>query len=1366
MVSYMRGCLLFLSHLTAVNMQPRANYCISIWRKVAAILLCCFLCNVALLAQPSKATFFSLQDGLSNQQVLDIAHDDDGFVWIATELGLNRFASKSFVSFFKADEVDGTSVNSNEINTLLYDRGKLYIGTRADGLNVLDLQTNRFTYYQHDPKDESSIATNDITDILKGSDGYLWLATYHQGLQRFDSAEKSFLRYNQKALPQLPENGIWSLAEDQQGMLYMGHVNKGVSIFDRKTKALRQLTVQHGLPDGEVKALFCDNHNNVWIGTRRGLAVYHPRTGTIEQISLASKSKNKQEPFVYSIKEVGGAIYVGAESSQLFILHPQYHRDNQVQAFVPVDAFQLGRGRNSSVQDIEPDRFGNIWMGLYGGGIGFVSHMNSFFSVFPSRSQGVPAGLSTVSGIVEGTAGHMWLTTEGDGLVALNEAGILPSQHLLRKGLSDDFLLAAFKDSRGDIWAGLQQGGVAIFDEKSATWRQVDLGEQATEVRAMMEDRKGHIWLAAQQGLFIYDPLSRKVQKLLVNRPMLGDYAPRAIVEDKDGKIWVGTYGQGLYVFSEERKVLHKFSTDNGLKSNTINHLFRDRDNNIWVATNEGIGFHSANNELDELTSLVPEGGNAWANINALAEDRNGNIWCSSKSGLLRYLQAEKKFLTYDAAFGIPLGGFINNSVGMDRNGRLYFGMHEGVCYFDPAAIPIKLKTPPIRMSRFMVFQSGESQSPSLKYTSTVEKIALKHNENSFRLELAVMDYAMDNLVEFSYKLQGLDADWIFLGNEKNLDFRNIPFGDYELRIRTRLKNGAWSSDYQRVFIAIAAPFYLSKWAVAAYVLFGALLAFVLIFFYSRKIKAEAELRVKEAQLQQEEHLYTERLNFYTNITHELRTPLTLILGPLDDLLQEDKLELKQRGLLQMVQKSANRLFALVNQLLEFRKVESQHKALILGEGYLADMLREIVCRYAELNSKKNVHISAEMPAVDIHTAFDAEIVQLIIDNLMANAYKYTDKGYIKLRLEYQEEALSNWALITVEDSGIGIAADQLDKIFDKFYQIQRPAMQGTGVGLALVKELAAIHYGRISVSSTLGQGSIFSVRLLANRVHTNLAVSMEPKKGSGDEPLSETQRPLVLLVEDDADLRSYLSASLRLHYEVLTAENGLLGLELAVKHIPDLVLSDVMMPDMDGFQLLEKLKAKRETSHIPVVFLTAKDTELDRRKGYDLGADSYLNKPVSGQLLQRRIENLLLKRKSVYTEILHQLSASNTPEEQTAEKMELWRENAFVQDFVRIVEQHIQDEVLDAATLSDKMNMSQSTLYRKLKGITGKNINQLVRKVRIQKAAELLRSGNHNITEVAFMVGINSAIYFRQCFKEEFGQLPSEFVKMQGNRS
>lgn len=1337
-----------------------------VWR---VWLLCLgLLYGVTLLAQNSKATFLSLQEGLSNQQVLDIAHDDDGFVWIATELGLNRFASNSFVTYYKGEQADGHSINSNEINTLLYDRGQLYIGTRANGLNVLDVKQNKFSYYQHDPKDRNSIATNDITDIVKNRDGKLWLATYHQGLQLFDPVKQSFVSYNKKKLPALPENSIWALAEDAQGLVYIGHVNKGLTIFNPQN-----LDIQHldgpmaGLPDPEIKALFCDQDNNIWIGTRKGLAVYHPKTKRIQHIPLAAQSKNHREPFIYSITAVHDALYIGAESAQVFVVRSKHNVLTQQQDVQHIHVVDLDRGRNASVQDIAPDRFGNIWMAIYDGGIGFISHLKPFFSIFPAKDNPQRHDLATVSGIFEDRDKKLWLATEGHGVVQLDAER---TEQLVPPGAAtDDFLLSAFQDSHQKKWFGMRKGGVTFFDPQTKRWQEIDLGEHVTEVRAIMEDSKGCIWFAAQQGLYGFDPKTGKVEKLLINQPMLGDYAPRTVIEDSKGRIWVGTYGQGLYVYNAaDRRLLKRFSTENSLPNNSVNYLYRDRNNNMWIATNEGLVFQSVNKELGEMETIVPPTSSSWQHINAIAEDSNGNIWCSSKTGLLRYLPEDKRFLSYDEAFGLPLGGFINNSVGRDSQGRLYFGMHTGVCFFEPTAIPLKLKLSPIRISRFTVFHSGESLTQPDRYMSATRQIKLRHDENSFRIELAVMDYALNDLVEFSYKLEGRSDDWIFLGSEKNLDFRNIPYGEYNLCIRMRLRNDSWSNDYQRLSITIAAPYYLGNTAILLYILLGISIISILIFFYSRKIKAEAELRVKELQLAHDEKLHSERLNFYTNITHELRTPLTLILGPLDDLLQENQLASKQRGLLQVVQKSANRLFNLVNQLLEFRKVESQYKTLDLSAGFLGEMLRDLVQRYAELNTNPDLCIYADIPQPAVKTTFDGEIIQLIIDNLMSNAIKHTKKGHIIVRLRYAQDSLSTCALIEVEDSGCGIAADHLDKIFDKFYQVPRTAAQGTGVGLALVKELVAIHQGSLSVSSTMDQGTTFCLRLLTNAVEQPVEkISVQPLESEQQAQSPHTQRPLLLLVEDDVDLRSYLVALLRAQYDVMSAENGEAGFSQAKNHIPDLVISDIMMPDMDGFGLLARLKQERETSHIPFIFLTAKDTELDRQRGYELGVDSYLQKPVSGKLLQHRIDNLLAKRKTLYQEVLQQLTTAKDAPAISLESAneQSWRENAFVQDFVNIVEAHIEDEVLDASTLAERMHMSQSTLYRKLKGITGKNINQLVRKVRIHKAAELLRSGKYNITEVSFMVGINSAVYFRQCFKEEFGQLPSEYQKSQTPR-
>ncbi|SER62058.1 hybrid sensor histidine kinase/response regulator transcription factor [Pedobacter rhizosphaerae] len=1331
--------------------------------RLILVIVYCFQ-SILVCAQPNPAKYLSLQEGLSSQQVIDVVHDQYGFIWIATEMGLNRFASNSFKQFYKTEKADGSSVNSNEINTLFCDDDKLYIGTRANGLNVYDMKTNRFSYYLHHDNDPKSIATNDITDIIKSGSGKFWLATYHQGVQRFDPVSKTFERFNKKTMAGLAENSIWSLVEDHSGMLYAGHVNKGISILDirkRSTTVINTANSAGLLPDNEVKSLFCDQNNNIWIGTRKGLAVYNPYTKLLQKISLAKKSRNGLEPFIYTIKEINGSIWIGAESSQLFILKTSYAKSEKLLRVTEIGIQNLHRGNTSSVQSIDRDQFGNIWMGIYSGGIAFSTHQKPFFSILSTenliQSEGRPA---TVTSILNDRDNSMWLGTVGDGVIQIAPNGKAIKSNMRNSGIADDFLLSGYLDKDGNRWFGLQDGGVSFFESKTRKWKKIDAGEKMTSVRAIVEDRHGNICFAAEEGVFIHHLKTNTFKKLVTNKPMMGDFAPRTLIEDNKGNMWIGTYGQGIYIFDSEGKLINKISKGEGIKSNTINHLFSDHDNNIWIATNDGLGFHPAGTPFKQIKSITPPGGGAWLTINAITEDRDQNIWCSTRLGLLRYLPKQKRFFSYDQSFGLPLGGFTINSVGKDQNGRIFFGMPTGVCYFDPKDIPLSLPKSPIRISRFIVFNTGETHAQSEKHLDPTEKINLKHNENSFRVELAVMDYALHDLVEFSYQLHGLDEKWVYIGAEKNLDFRNIPHGDYELRIRTRQKNEQWSEDYQKVRIQISPPLYLSNYALVLYAIVILAIIITLVTFHIRKVYAEAELRLKKLQIEHDGKLNLERMNFYTNITHELRTPLTLILGPLEDLLSEEKLSHKHKDWVLMVQKNANRLFSLVNQLLEFRKVESQHKPLVLGENFLGELVQQIVNKYTEANNNPDLRIICNIEQDDIKTNFDAEIVQLILDNLLSNACKYTVSGKIEVRLRYEQDRLSTTALICVADTGCGIEKEHLEKIFDRYYQIPKTVSQGTGVGLALVKELTAIHQGKISVKSEPGKGSEFCVRLLTNAVASNSPVT-QPE--ATHQTIDETARPLVLLVEDERDVREYLAKILAVNYEVITAQNGREGFAEATKRIPDLILSDVMMPDMDGFEMLTRIKEQRETSHIPSIFLTAKDTDSDKAHGYRLGIDSYLTKPVSPKVLNLRIENLLMKRKAVYASIMEQLSSdrkTGKENEAPATNPDLWRENAFVSEFVNLVEACIQDEVLDAATLSEKMNMSQSTLYRKLKGLTGKNINQLVRKIRIQRAAHLLRSGEYNVTEVALMVGINSSIYFRQCFKEEFGLLPSEYQK------
>lgn len=1318
-------------------------------------------------AQEGKTKYLSLQDGLSNQQVLDVVHDHDGFIWVATELGLNRFSSNSFKHFYKAEKPDGKSVNSSEINTLLYDNHKLYIGTRSDGLNVLDLKTNTFSYFVHHPNDESSISTNDITDIIKSKNGKLWLATFHQGVQQFNTASKKFLHFNQKSVPAMPENSVWSLAEDKNGLLYIGHVNKGVSILNPVTKELQLLDVRSTggiLPDNEVKSLFCDSKNNIWIGTRKGLAVYNPVSKKLNQVKLSSKSIKRNEPFIFSIKEVHHQIWVGAESSQLFALTPNFNINNDEISYSVSTPLALTHGSNTSVQNIDQDQFGNVWLAIYSGGLAFSSHLKPFFSILPQQEFSSERNkTATVTAVINDQQNKTLLATTGEGILEIDNSGRVDHINANNSLLGDDFLLSGFEDESGNKWFGLQKGGVSCYQPASNSWKKIDGGKRMSEVRAIMQDSRKNICFAAQEGLFILAQGIDTLRKITITTPMMGDFSPRTLVEDHRGNMWVGTYGQGIYIYDRNWKLIKRVSKAEGLVSNTINHVYRDSENTIWIATNEGLSYQSSGNQLGKIETLPLHLGDAWLTINSITESPKGNIWCATKLGLIRYLPAQKRLLSYDQAFGLPLGGFINNSVSKDKNGRLFFGMPSGACYFDPVNIPLKLPSSPINISRLIVFNTDERRAQTEKFPDAEKRIHLKHGENSFRIELAVMDYAMNDLLEFSYKLQGFDNKWISLGDEKNIDFRSIPYGSYELKIRTRQKNEQWSEDYESLHITIKPPFYLSIFAIAFYIVVVLATVIAFFFFYIKRINAEAQLSLKKQQLEQEGNLHTERMNFYTNITHELRTPLTLILGPLEDLLHENQLSPKHRERLSIVQKSATRLFSMVNQLLEFRKVESQHKPLTLQPGFLRQLLEEIVQKYVEASQSKNINISLTANGEDFETMFDREIVQLIVDNLLSNACKHTKAGSVMVSLAYEQNSQGNWAVIKVKDTGGGIASSHLEKIFEKFYQVPQNTGDGAGVGLSLVKQLAAIHHGQVSVKSELDWGSEFCVRLLTNLVSPQIPYLSEHDAVLDEQKTPQLESlPMVLLVEDDIDLRAYLSTLLASKYNVITAENGKQGFQLAKSHVPDIIVSDLMMPEMDGFAMLQALKLERETSHIPTILLTAKSSETDKHRGYELGLDSYLTKPISTQLLYGRIDNLLSKRKSLYEEVLSQLSNQIKITEVIPAEVEAdpWRENDFVKEFANLVERLMHQEVLDAATLAENMNMSQSTLYRKLKALTGKNINQLVRKVRMQKAAQLLDSGKYNINEVSFMVGINSSIYFRQCFKEEFGQLPSEYQK------
>jgi signal transduction histidine kinase/DNA-binding response OmpR family regulator len=656
-------------------------------------------------------------------------------------------------------------------------------------------------------------------------------------------------------------------------------------------------------------------------------------------------------------------------------------------------------------------------------------------------------------------------------------------------------------------------------------------------------------------------------------------------------------------------------------------------------------------------------------------------------------------------------------------------------------------------------------------------EIELTHEQNSFNLTFNVQDYSLANQVEYAYMLKGLENSWYTINEQNSVTFRNIPPGKYEFLVKARLHNQDWSEDTTSLRIHINPPLWLTWWAKLIYILITISIIYTIIHAYKKKIDLESLYTLEKKNHEQEQELNQERLRFYTNITHELRTPLTLILGPLEDMQKDTSLPTRQAQKLSVIHLSALRLLNLINQILEFRKTETQNKKLCVCKSNIAPLVHEIGLKYKELNQKKAIDFQIQIEKEEMLLFFDKEIITIILDNLISNAIKYTEQGKITLSLYPTTRNGVTYTEIKVSDTGYGISAEALPHVFDRYYQESgKHQASGTGIGLALVRNLVELHEGEIRVESIQNEGSTFYISLLTDNIYPN-ALHGDSTKQTEEEMISEavpedsqntepeTSKPILLIVEDNEDIQKYIAESFSDSFEVITGSNGEEGKQQALNRIPDIIVSDIMMPVMDGITLCRQLKEDVRTSHIPVILLTAKDSLQDKEEGYEVGADSYLTKPFSASLLRSRINNLLDSRKKLIAQF-QQTGTSHNPNSHLDEKRSIITEalskldNEFIEKITQLVEDNLSSEKIDITYLSDKMCMSGSTLYRKMKALTGLSTNEYIRKVKMQNAERLLLEGKYNISEIAYKIGMNSTGYFRQCFKDEFGVSPSDYLK------
>lgn len=1290
--------------------------------------------------------------GLSNDFVLSLEIDGNGYVWVATEAGVNRIAGNACQPFPSTEQVSGhriTALHWHESS------GQMLIGTE-NGLTIYNPKlgtTRQLT-------DKDGLAPSSINDIVNTDNEDLWLIHGNGQISRLNG--RTF-QINSIKLSQ-PHSNRCAL-DDKRGNLYIGHSRDGMTVMKQSDGT--SVNYQHhpntpeSLPGNNVRCIYQDTYNHIWVGTDKGLALFHPETASFSKVTALPDDYDDN---IYDILQVNdGTLWVATDIGGIKVI-----RLNQIEndSNLHYDTTTI-KLTSLNTRSIIQDEYGNIWVGNHSTGVDFISVQKSSFNLLDYKDP--DNNFYPVNSIVKDT-GHGFLVASETELTQWQNGKITGRwsfKNKTRRAFHSPRCMMV--DHSGYIWVGLDDQGIYHYDKNNARFSHIPVSPESSDIHSFAEDVDGSIWIGGEFGVYKYKNGEVSRQETISQTI----HAPATcILNTAPHQLFIATLGDGIYSFNMKTKTCRHLNVQDGLPSSKINQTIRDQHQGLWLATDAGLVYLNDPIGLTGLSVYGHEHGLADNHILALQQDADGRIWMSTYSGISCFVKNTGKCHNYNHQDTRLSGGYVNGAAMTDADGTIYFGSAFGACYFKPEQLNDQMKMSDVQIVTFEAYNPVGRNMEMIQLTPDSQNhIYTTYKQNTFRLTFTVRNYAQKDFVEYSYMMKGMDGKWYNIGNDHDVVFRGLRPGHYTFILRAKLRSQDWDNAKEtQLEIYIASPFWQTWWAYLFYALMIILWGAWLVRSYKNKLALRASLELEKRENLQKQELNEERLRFFTNITHELRTPLTLILGPLDDLMEDRHLPTQSRKRVAMIQKSAERLRSLINKILDFRKMETQNRKLIVAKGDIGQFVSEICLNYKELYNNPMVHFSYEIADGLPNIYFDSEIITTILNNYLSNAIKYTEKGSISTTVQ---EGGDGFITISVADTGYGIASDALSHIFERYYQAEGSHQaSGTGIGLALVKSLADLHEGQVSVDSKEGQGSCFTLSLSINNSYPNAlhkedieevnhatekdeAAIMEDEETENDET-----RLQLLVVEDNADIRQYISDSFCDDFQVLQAQNGQEGVQMAEEYVPDIIVSDIMMPKLNGIQLTRQLKDDIRTSHIPIILLTAKNTDEDKEDGYDSGADSYLTKPFTTKLLASRIQNLLTTRRRLaeYIALHPEFAEENTSAVATPQLGRLDRE--FLDKLNGIIQANIMSQDIDLPFVTEKMAMSHSTFYRKVKALTGLTAKEYIRKFRLQHCYHLLESGEYNVNQAAMMTGFNQMAHFREVFKKEFGILPSEVKK------
>lgn len=1332
----------------------------------------------------------SVSNGLSQSTVLAICKDSRGYMWFGTRDRLNRYDGRNIISY-KSDVNDHTTISSEDyIYAVSEDKSKnLWIGTQ-NGLNRYIPEKDAFERIVHDPENANSICNNIVLSIFPDSKGRVWFATNYGLSMLEDAASRKFKNFTKT--DGLAGNSVYAVFEDQQGQVWVG-TTEGLSVLTNTNGKYAIKSYYHvktnpaSIASNSIKAIAQDQQGRIWIGTEAdGLDLFNPGKNSFTHFKY--NPSNKQGISNNLIRRIllrkNGQLWV-ATMNGLNVLNP-----NTLQFTVythdPDDRKSLS---DNSIKEIYEDDLGSVWLGTMFGGVNVTHDNTKPFTVFRYNKYKNSISSNLISVIEADASGNLWIGTEGQGLNYYNVKTGTFKQYVADinnpNSLASNTIKAIFKDSKNNIWIGLYQGGLEHYISSTDNFKHYDYNPNAPNsisygyVSSIAEDDHGRLLVGtSSKGLNIFDPKTEKFT-LINDHPGKGiklssNYIRFAYMDTKKS-LWVGT-PRGLNLLRNGAKQFIVFDKGRGLKSNLMTCIKEDHSGNIWVGTTRG-GISKYQAKSNSFITYTTSDGLASNNIIDMLEDNDGNLWISTDRGLTKFEVSKSAFENYNTADGLPANEFNTNSAYKDKNGKLYFGSYDGLVSFIPQNIKRNEVIPRLIFIGLKLFNKqvaiGGSDGLLKKDINFTRKITFSSAQNIFTIDFLALSYIQSQRNKYAYKLEGFEKDWNYV-NTPSATYTNLPAGKYTFMVKGSNNDGVWNNAPKTIEIVILPPFWKTWWAYLLYfILFFGSLYFVLRFTL-RQQQLKSELHYEHLNHERQQQLYEHKLEFFTRISHEIRTPLTLIFAPLEKLMKLTRENTSVYQQLQGIRKNTDRLLRLVSELLDFRKLDTGNTKLQVSENELIGFCHSIFENYRDPANIKNIKYHFESQVNALYAFYDVNQLEKVFYNILSNAFKYTPVGGTIL---FSIEELANQVKVVITDTGIGIPADVKEKIFDTFYQVKSPNTnnEGWGIGLALVKGIIDLHGGEIGVDSLLaanGKPGKTSITVLLPLGHAHFNPDVMMNQGVITETVADhsTAAPLlpetsniispvekkytIQVIEDNNELRGFIIQSLQDSYHILESANGLEGLEKALEQVPDVIVSDVTMPGLNGFELCLKLKAEERTNHIPIILLTAMASHLKQIDGFEAGADAYITKPFSIQVLELNIRNLLKGREYLKEKYLREIML--TPRKLDVDSPDV----KFLDKLMSITEKHMENPEFNVSGLVENIGMSQTILYKKIKALTGLSITDFIKMQRLKRAAQLLSESNFNIAEAAWAVGFNDRKYFSKEFRKQFGFAPSDYQK------